>query len=54
VIIGENVNFQGSEQLLLDNGVEVINAKNQEIESILSNFIETHPELWHEDIGKIE
>lgn len=54
VVIGENVNFMGSEQLLLENGVEIIHARNQEIESIMSNFIQAHPELWHEDIGKIE
>jgi len=53
VVIGENVNFKGSEDLLIENGVEVLNAKNQEIESILGRFIEQHPELWFEDIGKL-
>ena len=54
VVIGENVNFMGSEQLLLDHGVELVNAENKEIESILTTFINSHPELWHEDIGKLE
>ncbi len=54
VVIGENVNFQGSEQLLLDQGVEIVHAKNHEIESILRTFIADHPVLWFEDIGKLE
>ena len=54
VVIGESVNFQGSEQLLIDHGVEIVQAKNQEIELILRNFIAEHPELWFEDIGKLE
>lgn len=54
VVIGENSNFQGSEQLLLDHGVEIVNAKNQEITSILRSFISDHPEIWFEDIGKLD
>ena len=54
VVIGENINFQGSEQLLLDHNVEIVNAQNQEIQTILQTFISNHPELWFEDIGKLE
>lgn len=53
VVIGESENFQGSEQLLFDHGVELVAAKNQEIEQIMRNFIEAKPELWFEDIGKL-
>lgn len=54
VVIGENANFQGSEQLLLDHGVEIIHAHNQEIESMMQTFVTDHPELWFEDIGKLD
>jgi cytosine deaminase len=53
VVIGERVNFQGSEDLLTQNKVEIVNAKNKEIEEILGGFIDAHPELWFEDIGKL-
>ena len=54
VVIGENENFVGSEQLLSENGVELIMAKNQKIESILRKFILENPNLWNEDIGELD
>ena len=36
VVIAENKNFMGSEQLLLDNGVELVHAENHEIEAIIA------------------
>ena len=54
VVIGENVNFIGSEELLADRGVEIIQAKNAEIEKILSEFIRDHKNLWFEDIGELD
>ena len=54
VVIGESLNFQGSEQLLLDHGVEIVQAQNQEIETIIRKFIADHPDLWFEDIGKTD
>ena len=54
VVIGESVNFQGSEELLAENKVEIVDAKNKEIEEILAGFIKEHPELWFEDIGKLK
>lgn len=53
VVIGENVNFLGSEKLLVENGVQLDIANNQEIEDILRDFIQQQPELWFEDIGEI-
>ena len=53
VVIGESLNFQGSEQLLLDHGVEIVDAQNKEIETIMRKFISDHPELWFEDIGRL-
>lgn len=54
VIIAENVNFQGSEELLQKNGVHLEIGHNAAIEKLLHHFIEQHPELWFEDIGKID
>ena len=51
VIIGENETFQGSEELLRENGVEVINVDNQECKDMMNKFIAENPGLWHEDIG---
>jgi len=53
VVIGENENFKGSEQLLLDQGVELAHAHNEEIEKIMRTFVSEYPELWLEDIGTL-
>ncbi len=52
VVIGENKTFQGSEDLLKQNGVEVIVLDNQECVDMMQNFIADKPELWNEDIGE--
>lgn len=51
VIIGENETFQGSEDLLRENGVEVIIVDNQECKDLMNKFILENPALWNEDIG---
>lgn len=51
VVIGENENFQGSEELLLGHGVQLEFARDEEIARILRTFIAKHPGLWGEDIG---
>lgn len=51
VIIGENETFQGSEDLLRENGVEVIVMDNQECKDLMNKFILENPSLWNEDIG---
>lgn len=52
VIIGENVTFQGSEELLRQNGVEVIVLNDPEAIQMMKDFIQAKPELWNEDIGE--
>ena len=51
VIIGENQTFLGSEELLIENGVEVIVMDNQECKDLMNKFILENPALWNEDIG---
>jgi cytosine deaminase len=53
VVIGENVNFKGPEELLAKNNVQLEIANDSEITGIMRLFIQDHPELWHEDIGKL-
>ncbi|QSR88846.1 nucleoside deaminase [Methylacidiphilum caldifontis] len=52
VVIGENRNFKGPEEILSQNGIELIHLDDQECTRLLSSFIEANPQLWNEDIGK--
>jgi cytosine deaminase len=52
VVIGENVTFQGSEELLKQNGVEVTVVNDSECVEMMQNFIKNNPALWNEDIGE--
>ncbi len=52
VVIGENVTFTGSEDSLRAAGVEVEILEDAECIRMMREFIERHPELWNEDIGR--
>jgi len=52
VVIGENKTFQGSEDLLKQNGVEVTVLDNEECIDLMRTFIDENPFLWNEDIGE--
>lgn len=51
VVIGENKTFLGSEELLRQNGVEVVVLQDPECIALMKQFIREHPRLWNEDIG---
>lgn len=51
VIIGENKNFMGEEELLRSKGVNVEVIQDPSCIEMMSRFIKIHPELWDEDIG---
>jgi len=51
VIIGENVNHFGEEELLRSRGVDVRVLQNEECIDLMKSFISARPELWFEDIG---
>jgi cytosine/creatinine deaminase len=51
VIIGENTNFKGAEDLFTRAGVQLINLDAAECKSLMTNFVSQHPDLWNEDIG---
>ena len=51
VIIGENRNFLGAEELFTEAGVELTVIDDLECIEMMRKFIAEHPELWSEDIG---
>lgn len=52
VVIGENQNFLGAEDLFRQRGVEVTVLQDPDCIQMMRNFIREHPDLWNEDIGK--
>lgn len=52
VVIGENQNFRGAEELFRQNGVELSLIDDAECIQLMRDFIREHPDLWNEDIGK--
>jgi cytosine/creatinine deaminase len=51
VVIGENTNFVGAEELLRAAGIELEVLEDLECIGMMREFIEEHPTLWNEDIG---
>lgn len=52
VVIGENKTFLGGEDLLKQNGVEVVVADDEDCKSMMTQFIKEKPAIWNEDIGE--
>ncbi len=52
VIAGESETFPGARELMESHGVEVIDLNLDECKQLMNNFIQEHPQLWNEDIGK--
>ena len=52
IIIGENRNFLGAEDLFRQRGVELLIVDDPGCIQLMSDFIRAHPDLWNEDIGK--
>ncbi|HVA52975.1 MAG TPA: nucleoside deaminase [Acidimicrobiales bacterium] len=51
VVVGETRNFHGGHEWLQELGVEIVLLDDRACTTLLSTFIDAHPELWHEDIG---
>jgi cytosine deaminase len=51
VVIGENKTFQGREDWLRNEGIEVAVLHNARCMAMMEKFIRERPELWDEDIG---
>lgn len=51
VVVGENRNFMGAEELFRQNGVELIVLDDAACVQMMGGFIRDHGDLWNEDIG---
>ncbi|HBB53368.1 MAG TPA: tRNA-specific adenosine deaminase [Legionellales bacterium] len=51
VVIGENKNFMGEEELLKQKGVQITLLQDNDCIQMMENFIQTCPHIWNEDIG---
>src|SRR6476469_3517958 len=52
VVIGENRPFRGEEELLRSRGVTVEIIDHDSCRDLLAGFVQAHPEIWDEDIGR--
>jgi len=52
VVIGESRIYFGGNEWLAENGVEVLDLDDGDCVQLLSEFIELHPDVWDEDIGR--
>ena len=51
IVIGENKTFQGAEDWLQAQDVELVVVQDDECIAMMRKFISEHPELWNEDIA---
>ena len=51
VVIGENLNFMGNEELLRSRGVELVIVQDKDCIQVMGDFIKESPDIWNEDIG---
>ena len=52
VVIGENRNVKGAEDLFQQHGTSIVILNDAECIAMMREFIAAHADLWNEDIGK--
>jgi cytosine deaminase len=52
IVIGENRNFMGAEDLFQQYGTRLIVLDDSECIRLMREFIDSHGDLWNEDIGR--
>ena len=52
VIIGENRNFMGAEDLFRQHKINIVVLDDAECTQLMRDFIRDRPDLWNEDIGR--
>ncbi len=52
IVVGENRNFMGAEDLFRQRGVELVILDDPDCVQMMHDFIRARPDLWNEDIGK--
>ena len=53
VVVGESRTFQGAEDFMRSQGIEVVNLDLAECYEMMEQFIRANPKLWNEDIGEL-
>lgn len=51
VLVGENENFLGAEDLFAARGVQLAVLQDPECVALMARFVREKPDLWNEDIG---
>jgi len=51
VVMAENKNYRGAEDLLMSKNIELMNLNMFEAVEMMEKFIKEHPDIWNEDIG---
>ena len=52
IVIGENRNFLGAEDLFGQRGVKLVVLNDEECVQMMADFIRERADLWNEDIGR--
>ena len=52
VVVGEDRNFAGNIEFLVERGVEVALLQDPDCIALMGRFIREHPEIWNEDIAE--
>ncbi|MGH8923420.1 MAG: nucleoside deaminase [Acidimicrobiia bacterium] len=52
IVIGENHTFKGPEGYLRSRRIEIVVLDRLDCMKLMSDFINSHPDLWFEDIGE--
>jgi creatinine deaminase len=52
VVVGDARSFFGAHEWLRDLGVEVLVVDDHDCTAMMLEFIDRHPDLWYEDIGR--
>ncbi|MFC8502135.1 nucleoside deaminase [Pedococcus sp. NPDC057267] len=52
VVVGENKSYEASEELLRAHGVDVVVVDDAACLEMMNSFVQAHPDLWFEDIGR--
>ena len=53
VVIGDDLSLMGSEDLLRDNGVEVVVLNDEKVIDLFNRYLEKYPEKWEEELAKV-
>jgi cytosine deaminase len=53
VVIGENKTLLGAEQLLKNNGVEVLGLNNNKCKELLEEYIKKNPNTWKKELERV-